>query len=213
MNKLSKEKRDKLLLVSVGTAALLAILYFLVISTQKVALQECVDKTEAAKATLTKSERWLRMAPSIESRLQTHRSELETTQENMAPVDKFKWFYNTLDQFLTKHQVQLVDITREPEVGEVGVLPKFPFQAATFGVKLNAYYHEFGTFLADFENQFPLMRVQNLEMEPGSSPRASVKEKTASSSKRPLAEAPASPSERLAITMRVVTLVKPSSNL
>jgi hypothetical protein len=213
MNKLTKEKRDRLLLVGVGTSALLAALYFLVITSQQAALRECLDKTEATKQMLAKAERWSRMASGIEARLNAHRAELESRQEYMAPVDKFKWFYNTLEKFLTRHSVQLVDITREPVVGDVGVLPKFPFQAATFGVKLNAYFHDFGAFLADFENQFPFLRVQNLELEPDAAPGISLKENVAGSIKRAAGASEDPHSERLAITMRVVTLIKPSSPL
>ncbi len=176
-------------------------------------MQECADKTEAAKEQLNKAERWLRMAPTIETRLSAYRKELEARQENMAPVDKFKWFYNTMERFLAQHQVKLVDITREPEVGDAGVLPKFPYQAATFGVKLNAYFQDFGSFLAEFENQFPFMRVQNLELESEVGGRLGVTETIDQERKPAPGEARTQASERLAITMRVVTLVKPNGIL
>jgi hypothetical protein len=146
------------------------------------------------------------MAPTIDSRLAACRRELEAKQENMAPVDKFKWFYNTLDHFRAQHRVKLIDITREPEIGDIGVLPKFPYQAASFGVKLNARFHDFGAFLADFENAFPDMRVQNLEIEPESGMHTLGKEPVVS-------EHHGRATENLAITMRVVTLIKPTAPL
>lgn len=203
MNKLSKEKRDRLLLVCLGTAAILCALYLLVVTAQRTALAACAEQTDLAKDKLAKAERWLRMAPGIQSRLEACRQELASRQEQMAPLDKFKWFYNTLEGFLTRHQVKLIDITREPQVGEVGVLPKFPYQAAVFGVKLRARYHDFGKFLADFENEFPYMRVQNIEIEPEILSQASSFTETSEQERR------ASVSEALAINMRVVTLVKP----
>jgi hypothetical protein len=207
MNKLSKEKRQKLLLVAIGTGGVLAALYLLVVTSQMAALAECANKLDSVLDKLSKAENWVRMAPGIESKLEASRKELESKHEGMAPVDKFKWFYNTLEQSLARSQVKVTDITKEPELGEVGVLPKFPYRAATFGVKLRARYHEFGSFLADFENQFPHMRVQNVEMEPEGSARGSAKEPSA------VADHAGQDSENLSITMRVVTLVKPSAPL
>jgi Tfp pilus assembly protein PilO len=203
MNKLPKDKRDKLILVGLATAGVVAALYLLVISVQKTALEEYANHTEDVKEKLAKAERWLRMAPGIEARLTSCRQELEAKQANMAPVDKFKWFYNTLDHFRAQHRVKLVDITREPEVGDIGVLPRFPYQAATFGVKLNARYHDFGAFLADFENTFPDMRVQNLEIEREGGGHSMGKEAVQPEHRGPN-------SENLAITMRIVTLIKPT---
>lgn len=206
MNKLTKEKRDRLILVVLVTAAVLGAMYLLIVSAQRTALEECIAKIDSEQQKLEKAERWLRMAPGIETRLSACRGELDSKQEGMAPVDKFKWFYNTLETFLARHNVKLVDITREPELGEAGVLPKFPYKAATFGVKLMAPFHDFGRFLADFENQFPYMRVQNLEMEPEAESRvldgsSAIPSRLAGSR------------EALAITMRVVTLVKPAAPL
>jgi Tfp pilus assembly protein PilO len=205
MNRLPKEKRDKLLLVALGTGVVLAVLYFFVISAQQRSLTDCANKTAVAREKLDKAERWLRMSPGIQGRLATARAEVEAKQNTMAPVDKFKWFYNTLSSFLAQYQVKLIDITREPEVGDVGVLPKFPYQAATFGVKLSARYHDFGTFLADFENHFPYLRVQNLEIEPENAPQTRLKE-------TPRANRQDTPGT-LAVTLRVVTLIKPNSSL
>jgi hypothetical protein len=206
MNKLSKEKRDKLMMVCLGAGGLLIALYMLVITAQQASLAEYTQKIDATKEKLTKAEHWMRMGPTVQTRLAACRKELEDKQEEMAPVDKFKWFYNTLEKFLAKYQVRLVDITREPEVGEVGVLPKFPFQAATFGVKLSARYHDFGKCLAEFENAFPYMRVQNLDLEPESGSKSGTKD----SGKLEISGAGPEP---LAITMRVVALIKPNTSL
>jgi hypothetical protein len=207
MNKLSKEKRDKVMLVALGTGAVLAALYLLVVSGQRAALADYATRIDSEKQKLEKAERWLRMASAIETRLGTIQQDLVGKQENMAPVDKFKWFYNTLESALVRHKVRLVDITRDPELGEVGVLPKFPYRAATFGVKLLASFHEYGAFLAEFENQFPYMRVQNLQIEPETGSESALQETPALPLRSPGSR------ETLAITMRVVTLVKPGTSL
>jgi hypothetical protein len=206
MNRLSKEKRDRLVMVILGAGGLAATIYFFVISAQNQALADCMQKTDVTREKLTKAERWMRMVPTIQTKLDTARNDLELKQEGMAPMDKFKWFYDTLEPFLAQRQVRLTDITREPELGDVGVLPKFPYQAATFGVKVSARYHDFGSFLADFENQFPYMRIKNLDL---------TAESVAKPDGRDVADVDArqrSP-ESLNINMRVVTLVKPTTPL
>ena len=38
-----------------------------------------------------------------------------------------------------------------------------------FNLRGTAYFQDLGAFLADFENEFPYLRVQNLELEPAAS--------------------------------------------
>jgi hypothetical protein len=206
MNKLTKEKQQKLLLVMMGTVGVLGALYLIVVSAQMDALGECAAKIESVKQKLGKAESWARMAPGIQEKLEAIRHELDSKHEGMAPVDKFKWFYDTLEKPLARCQIKLTDITKEPELGEIGVLPKFPYRAATFGVKLSAQFHELGGFLEEFENQFPYMRVQNLELEPESDRRSS-------SPKGAVTERLSPDAESLSVTLRVVTLVKPTTPL
>ena len=72
---------------------------------------------------------------------------------------------------------------------------KFPYKAAIFNVRGTAYYHDLGKFLADFENAFPYLRVQNLELEPA-----------ANSSATTTGEA-----EKLAFKMEIVALINPNA--
>jgi hypothetical protein len=56
-----------------------------------------------------------------------------------------------------------------------------------------ALYRDFGRFIADFENKFPHMRVQNIEMEPAAQ----------------IAGANTDP-ERLSFRLEIVALVNPN---
>jgi hypothetical protein len=78
-----------------------------------------------------------------------------------------------------------------PTIIPVGVLPDFPYKAADYKVDGAAHYHEFGRFLADFENSYPYMRIQNLNLFPDMSSTTDDHEK-------------------LIFQMEIVTLVKPS---
>jgi Tfp pilus assembly protein PilO len=194
--KFSKEKRDKLVLVCVLGLGLLASIYLFVITEQKKALAQLQAQTRTARQNLEKADRWVRMGDSITDSLEANRASLRSREDQMAPLDRFKWFHDLLEDFLKDYQVRLEDITRTPEIGPVGLFPEFPYQAATFGVRMSGTFHEFGTFLADLENKFPLLRVQNLDMDPQRARGGGVRQ-----------------NESLDIRMRVVTLIRPSESL
>ncbi|MEY2409955.1 MAG: hypothetical protein QOF48_2625, partial [Verrucomicrobiota bacterium] len=80
---------------------------------------------------------------------------------------------------------------------DVGLLAKFPYRAAVFHVRGTAFFHDFGRFVADFENTFPYMRIQNIDLEPSSS---SLGDHTNPNDK-----------EKLSFKMEIVTLVNPNS--
>lgn len=199
MNKLTKEKKDRLVMTTVMSSFATLAVYVFIISPQRAEIRQNEEKLAASLDLRDTSLRWMRMAPMVRSNLFAKRGELSESEEIMAPVSKFNWFYNTLESVRSRHNVRLVDITREPEIGPVGVLPKFDYETAAFGVKLNATYHDFGQFLADLENEFPQMRVQNLKLDAEAQTAAG-----GAADKNP---------ELLAITMKVVTLVKPSASL
>jgi hypothetical protein len=205
MSKLTKDKRDKLLIVGIATAFVTCGLYFLVIGEQREQITSCEEKIARAAEAMGSDERWIRQAAAVREKLEAQLKEIESLQTEMAPADKFKWFYSTVEGVRTLHDVSLVDITPQPELGEVGVLANFPYRAATFGVKFNATYHGFGSFVADFENRFPNMRVQNLRIE------ADPTRKLAGTNA--VLAAGADGGERLAMTFKVVTLVKPTTPL
>ena len=102
-----------------------------------------------------------------------------------------------LDKARAGHEINIIDVAR-PSKGEVGLLAQFPYEAANFSVRGAAYYHDFGKFLADFENQFPYFRVQNLllgvsgESALGAEPSARVGE------------------EKLQFKIDIVTLIRPT---
>ena len=48
---------------------------------------------------------------------------------------------------------------------DVSVLPDFPYKQATLTVAGSARFHELGRFLANFENQFPHIRLLNLSLD------------------------------------------------
>ena len=95
----------------------------------------------------------------------------------MPSGDLFSWTVSSLKQFNTpSYKVDMPQIG-SPDVGSVHAFPDFPYNQAIVAVSGSAYYYEFGKFLADLENHFPYLRVQNLILEPGYGTTAEEREK------------------------------------
>jgi len=166
MAKLSKEKRDRLILVIAGGLALIFGIWYLVIKTRNTELEQSRTRLAAAKDRLEKGKRRVEQADQVEAELEAAVQRLKAIEEGMAPgTDLYRWSSLLMDN-VRVGQEQEVDIfeTTRPQTNEVGVLPAFPYPAATFTVRGVAHYHDFGKFLADFENRFPYFRAQNLSL-------------------------------------------------
>src|SRR5438094_3184540 len=168
MAKLSKEKRDRLILVVLATIGVVAGLWFGVVKTRQQQLDESKSRLTAAIDNLDKARKRVKQAEKVEADLELATRKLKAIEEIMAPgVDLYSWALLLLDNSRSGHEVNIIDVTR-PVKGDVGMLPQFPYEAAIFSVRGTAYYHQFGKFLADFENRFPDFRVQNLILAAGS---------------------------------------------
>lgn len=195
MIRLSKEKRNRLLLVVVGFLVIAGGIWFYVIKNWNNQLQQSGNKLAAAKDKLERYKKWVSQADQMEAAAEEATRQLREFEEGMAPADLLSWSYVLLDKARAGQAVDIVDVTR-PQTNQVGVLPDFPYLAATFTVRGIAHYHDFGKFLADFENKFPYFRAQNLSL--GTASEVGQEAATASGSR-----------EKLYFKMDIVALIKP----
>ncbi len=199
MARLSKEKRDRLILVIILTIAICVGLWYGIITTRKERLEEAkvsmrasIDKLEKARILVKQSDR-------AESQVATAVDKLKVVEDSMASGDYYTWAIQLfLDKVRDRHQVKIIETTR-PVKGEVGLLAQFPYQAAIFTVRGAGHYHDFGKFLADFENSCPYFRVQNISLAPGLD-SAVGSDSTAA----------AAGEENLSFRMEIVALIKPA---
>src|SRR5580765_4680804 len=195
MARLSKEKRDRLILVSILTIAFGVGLWYGIITTRKERLEETKTTIRAAIDKLEKARALVKQADKAEAQAAAAESKLKVVEDSMASgVDHYTWAIMLLEKARTRHDVKIIEVTR-PVKGEVGLLAQFPYQAAIFTARGAGHYHDFGKFLADFENSFPYFRVQNISLAPG--PDSGVGPDT------PTGE------ENLAFRMEIVALIKP----
>jgi len=195
MKNLPKEKRDRLILVCLGTAAAMAGLYYGLISFQKRSLEEMARTHAEQEIKLNNAQRLAKTAPQIQENLNAATSRLKAIEATMPAGDMYSWIIQTVNAFKERYQVDIPQFSREVPT-EVGMYAKFPYRAATFNLRGTAHFHELGKFIADFENAFPYMRIQNIELDPASASNASLQ----------------SDQEKLAFKLEVVTLINPNLN-
>lgn len=182
---LTQDQRNRLIFAAVATVVTLAVIWFGLIRLQLSQRARWQSQIAVAETKLNDSRRLTRSSDRFAEELATQQTALEEIESGMAPasqasyawmrrkVNRFKEGEETAphagtetDQKLNKpYKVDVQDYST-PVIGEVGLLPAFPYQAASCSIRGSAFFHELGRFLADFENTFPYVRVQNLELFP-----------------------------------------------
>src|SRR4051794_32970453 len=100
MNKLSKDKRDKLIIVCLATGGLLALLNIFVIGAEQDKIAENDRKISSVREKVDKAERMVKLMPRILSDLESNQKLLVAKEEGMAPLDKYRWFFRTISPFM-----------------------------------------------------------------------------------------------------------------
>jgi len=192
MKHLSKEKKQHLLLVVIGTVGILAGIWFGLLSWQQGRITKLTSERTSAQIKLDGMTDTLKRSAQIAAEVAIEKQQLEAAESQMASGDHYAWIINTIRGFKASHP--LVDIPQYSSivVGNTTLLPKFPYKQATLTVAGDAFYHDLGKFIAEFENEFPYIRVQNLEIEPAHSLQGGY-------------------SEKIAFRMDLIALVKPEA--
>lgn len=165
--KLPKEKRKELVMVVLLTAMALGGLGFGLIKYQYGMLAGLEHKKAEVDKRLEQMHNMVRRAALTDAELAGGAERLASLEEDMAPRDIYSWFISTLRPFKDTHKIEFQQY-RSSSFGEMNLLPKFPYKQATLTVEGNARFYDLGKFLADFENQFPHVRLLNLDVEPAS---------------------------------------------
>jgi len=169
-SKLPKEKRNHLILVVIGTVAILAALGLGLIKSQYEGLSQVAAKQEAAQAKLRDMEDAVKRASLVESVYNQASQMINAKEATMASDDLYSWMYNAIRRFQKAYsKVEIPQLSPISAPVAVNLLPDVPYKQATMQIGGMAHYHDLGQFIADLENTFPLMRVANLSIEFGQS--------------------------------------------
>src|SRR5260221_4236873 len=116
MNKLSKEKRNRLILVVLITLAVLSGLWFGLINLQDNYLRELAVKKDAARATLDKQELRIKNADRLEADVVEATKKLAELEEDMAPGDPLSWLVDKIRVFKLPYKgVEIPQVTAPVE--------------------------------------------------------------------------------------------------
>lgn len=197
MKPLPKEKRDKIIAIALGTVVALVAIWFLVIRTQQGVIKKRAEQITAAQKDVEFAQRLVSQSDKIEQDMEAAEKLLEKIEGSMVTGDMYSWIIKTMNRFLIGHRVDIPTFT-PPGLGGVGTFPEaqFPYKGATFAISGTSYFHDFGKFLAEFENQFPCARVQNLQIEPLGTLAAKRDD-----------------AEKITFKFEIVTLIKPAAAL
>jgi len=173
MNKLPKAKRDQLILVGMGTLFLLILIGLGLIRPQYATISAINAQIKAARSHLESMEDTSKKSDTISAQLADLTYALTQSQSDMVTGDPAQWIYNTIRNFKEHYKVD-VSVNSQLSMGEVDILPHFPYKQLKVSVGGTAYYHDLGKFIADFENTFPHARITSLTLEPASASTASA---------------------------------------
>ncbi len=202
LKKLPKEKQQHLaLVIFVALGAVIALGPFRsetlgfggLVSYQLRNLEAIKKKTADAEKESKRIQDAVKHASQTERQLVEAKKSLAEAESDIASGDLYSWVVNTLRQFKAGYQVDIPQFTPIGLTTDVSILPGFPYKQASLSLSGTAHYHDLGRFLSDLENQFPHMRVLNLNLDLNSSPTAEDQ-------------------ETIAFKMDIVTLVKTTSS-
>src|SRR5262249_37224055 len=104
MNKLSKEKKDKLLLTCIASVGIIAVLYFLVITDQKREIEQLNGKIAQLKSKRDVADKQVKRLPSAQTDLEVQKKLLVQKQAEMPkPEEDHVWFLRIMEEMRTKY--------------------------------------------------------------------------------------------------------------
>ena len=165
MNKLTKAQRDQLIGIAIGALMLMAALWYFGVTSMQRDLLVTERKSAEMQKKLRDAEALMRQGDAISGTLRSRSELLAKREAGLAPDrDAYAWLINTMNTFIESRKGINIDTYSQPEMSDEGIIPRFPYRWATFHLKGTGHFHDFGKFFADFENDFPYFRIQNLTM-------------------------------------------------
>jgi Tfp pilus assembly protein PilO len=166
MKKISKDKRNKLILVVMMIALVLSGIYFGGIGFIQQRLSDLAVKRTALEGKADAVQRAIHNADQIASELQERTELLATKEKDMASGDYYSWMIDNIRVFKAGYNIDIPKF-ENAVVSDVKLFPKFSYKQVSLSISGTGYYQDIGKFVADFENRFLGSRILNLELSPG----------------------------------------------
>lgn len=166
MKRLSKQKRDQLILVCIMTLAVLAALWFLLIRSQQESLQNLRTQKTTKDKKVGDMQDKVKSANAIKAQLDQVDARLAEKEQDMVSGDYYASLVNTVRKFKLRYNLDIPQFSPAASVTDCDLLPKFPYKQVRIAISGTGYYEEIGKFIADFENEYATSRIVNLELTP-----------------------------------------------
>jgi Tfp pilus assembly protein PilO len=165
MSKRGSSSKRFLILMMVTFVIATGVVWFFLVEGPRATLKNQRRARSEAQTALDRSRKQMNDAARSKAALEASQRRLDDIESKMPVGDPYRWLVKAFGEFPAASHVSLANI-EAPHVSESTIYPKVPYKAATFAVSGTGFYHEFGTFLAELENEFPHMRVRRLELTP-----------------------------------------------
>ncbi len=191
-SKLPKEKRNHLVLVVVMTLAVLAGIGFGLIRYQYASLARMDDKQVETAKKLAQMKDSIKGKEQIKEAMEQAARNLSAKEVGMVRGDPFAWFIDVVGKYKGGYKIEIPQISPNTPPAPCNLIPKFPYKQTSVTIAGTGYYHDIGKFISDFENDYPFIRILNVNLELNPSPASGEREK-------------------LSFRLELVALVKPNS--
>ena len=183
--KLPPNKRNQLVGVLIATAALIAIVYFMLISPMKAKIDDTIANINKETTKLEQYKLAIKQADETAQALTAAQDKLNLAEADVATGDPYAWTYDTMRKFKADYRRVEIATIGQPNQSDCDLIAGFPYKQIRFSISGAGFYHDMGKFISDFENKFPHCRVEDLNADPNGN------------------------GERLTFRMNIVALVKP----
>ena len=179
MSRLSKDKRNQVILVALMTLLVVVGLWYSLIRYQQENLKKIDDQRNVALTKLSQIQDTIKHSKELEEDLLSVSKTLATEEEDMVSGDLYSAMVNSIRKFKLRHKIEIPQFDSAGTAVDVNLLPKFPYKQVTMTISGTAHYHDLGKFIADFEIKFPSSRILNIELVPASASGPEEKDKLA----------------------------------
>ena len=160
-----KRKYHQMLMLVMGTGSATALIWFAFLNPAISSLKATTEQIAQWTGKLKTEKQHLGLAERFKNDVVTATMKLQAIEEEMPQGDLYRWVIKILLPFQVRHDVEFSSF-EPPQVGDSNRWPNAPYKSSIFSIVGLATYHNFGKFLADFENTYPYLTLRALELEP-----------------------------------------------
>lgn len=152
----------------VTLAVVIAMWFVLIGPAQKKLAEKEKTKSDLTQKIDTKKQ-VIQRGDQIKSELQRASSDLRLIEDQMVTGDPFLWIIKTTHAFEIPNKLEIAKAD-PPVPADSNLSKNVSYKALSFAFTGTANYHDLGAFLARFENAYPYVRLQRLDVEPAGPP-------------------------------------------